>query len=79
MPFVHIAHTECGFYDFDYITKRRFTISDIEKNLKDNKYETVSEVCRDLKHLYLNVCDYLLLSDPLQETMERLIRGIIDF
>lgn len=45
MPFITINYSECGFYDFEYVTKRGQTINDIEKNLKENKYETVREVC----------------------------------
>lgn len=44
-PFLTLAQNECGFYDFDYVTRNRITLDDIEKNLKDFKYDTVKDMC----------------------------------
>lgn len=40
-PFMTINISECGFYDFEFITRRRKTIAQIDKDTKDNKYDSV--------------------------------------
>lgn len=37
------------------------------------------EVCEDIKQLYQNISDYLLLHDPLQEECARQVKAIGDF
>lgn len=33
-------------------------------------------MCEDIKHIYNSISDYLLLDDPLQSQIERLIRAL---
>lgn len=77
--FININPNECGFFDYDYITKKRKSIGDIDKDLKENKYQYVKEVCNDIKILYENVKQYLLLQDPLQEELDKYISFLYDF
>jgi hypothetical protein len=39
----------------------------------------VKEVCDDIKHLFMKICDYLLLNDPLQDKCARLIKTVGEF
>lgn len=80
MPLFTINVEESGFIDYDYITRRRHTFTDIQKKLlKENNYDNIKQVCEDLKHLVHNISDYLLLNDPLQEICSRAIRMIHEF
>lgn len=38
VPFFIINSNETGFFDFEYITRKRISFAEIEKNLKDNRY-----------------------------------------
>ena len=79
MPFFAISVEEAGFIDFEYISRRRHTFTEIEKKLRENSYDNIRQVCEDLKHLVQNISDYLLLSDPLQEQCTRAIRMLHEF
>ena len=79
MPFFTMNINETGFFDFEYITRKRLSFPEIEKSLKENRYETIQQVCEDLKHLISNISDYLLSTDPLQELCTRAFRMINEF
>ena len=57
---------ETGCFDFEFITRRRLSFSEIEKKLKENKYEQIQNFCDDVREFFLAFSDYLLSDDPLQ-------------
>ena len=70
---------QAGFLDFEQITRKKITIQDIEKNLKDNKYDSVRDFCNDIKLILEGFSDYLLSDDPLQSTINRVSARISGF
>ena len=45
MPFFTINVEESGFIDYEFVTRRRHNLSDIERRLKENSYDNIKQVC----------------------------------
>jgi len=70
-PFLNFEDiTRYGVFDFYYVNCDPPTLESIEKKLKEQKYQLVSQVFEDLKLIFQSVSDYAFTDDPIQTDCE---------